>query len=71
MEPTEIVLPPVKKLKTDENPELEELEEEGFVSLKPEKEKCEICFQNECKKLKNSLFSKIISKIVTNVQAVS
>ena len=58
MEHTEIVLPPVKKLKTEEDPELEELEEEGFLSLKPEKEKCEICFQNECNNLNFHYFLK-------------
>jgi len=49
MESNQIVLPPVKKLKTEEEerPELEELEDEGFVSLKPDKEKCQVCFQNE------------------------
>jgi len=62
MESDQIVLAPTKKLKTEneERPELEELEGEEFVSLKPEKEKCEVCFQNECKILEYFLFLNLL-----------
>ena len=41
---------PTKKIKLD--PVVDENDEEdgeNFISLKPTKEKCEVCFLNECK----------------------